>query len=53
MGTMTQVYSIPVVFPNARQDDSLFQIFDALESLESVVEDVFGRVKNRVGTIFQ
>lgn len=48
MGTMAQVFSVPVVFPNTRQDDSLFQIFDALEGLESVVEDVFGRIKNRV-----
>jgi hypothetical protein len=45
---MAQVFSVPVVFPNTRQDDSLFQIFDALEGLESVVEDVFGRIKNRV-----
>jgi len=48
MGTMTQVYSVPVVFPNARQDESLYQLFDTLESLENIVEEVFGRIKSRV-----
>jgi len=52
MGTMAQVFEVPIVFPNTRQDDSLFQIFDALEGLESVVENVFGRIKNRVGYKF-
>jgi hypothetical protein len=48
MGTMAQVFSVPVVFPTTRQDESLYQIFDALEGLEAVVEDVFGRIKTRV-----
>ena len=47
-GRRNQVYNVPVLFPDMRRDESLLQITVALEYLDTVVDDVFSRITNRV-----
>jgi WAS family protein 1 len=44
----TQVYAVPVVFHDLRPAEAYLQLFDALENLEKVSEEVFARVAGRV-----
>ena len=39
-----------VVPPDLRQDESLMQLFDTLEHLDTVVDDVFGRIEAKVAS---
>ncbi|KAL6045720.1 WAS protein [Balamuthia mandrillaris] len=43
----TQVCNVPVVFQDLRQRESYFQLFDALETLEKTVDNVFTRISQR------
>lgn len=42
-----QIHSIPIVPPDLRTDESLLQLFDALEHLDTVVESVFGKIEDQ------
>jgi len=39
---------VPVVYYDLRRQEGLFQVFDSLETLNSVVEEVFNRINTRV-----
>ncbi len=41
-------FSLPVVFENLRDPESLHQLLDSLEALDRVAEEVFGRITARV-----
>lgn len=43
-----QTYSIPLVLPSLRREESINQIVDSLEYLEKVSKDIFTRISNRV-----
>lgn len=45
-----QIYDIPLVPPDLRQDESLLQLFDALEHLDVVVDEVFSRIESKVAS---
>eukprot|EP01111_Echinosteliopsis_oligospora_P006493 TRINITY_DN2065_c2_g1_i1.p1 TRINITY_DN2065_c2_g1~~TRINITY_DN2065_c2_g1_i1.p1 ORF type:complete len:451 (+),score=207.45 TRINITY_DN2065_c2_g1_i1:90-1442(+) len=44
----TQVYEVPVVFHGLRQPEAYLQVIDALQTLNTVVDDVYGRIAGRV-----
>ena len=44
----TQKYSVPVIPPDLRKEETIKQIADSLEYLEKVATDVFSRISNRV-----
>ncbi|XP_065661526.1 WASH complex subunit 1 [Hydra vulgaris] len=48
-----QVYNIPVISADLRQEDYIFQLADTLEYLENVTEDVFKRITDRVDSLKQ
>lgn len=39
---------VPVVYYDLRRQEGLFQVFDSLETLNGVVEEVFNRINTRV-----
>ncbi len=41
-------YEVPIVYQDIRQAEGFYQIFDALDNLDKVVEDVFTRISTRV-----
>ena len=41
---------IPVVFQDLRPAESIFQVVDALENLETVVDKVFNAISDRVNS---
>ncbi len=41
-------FSLPVVFENLRDPESLHQLLDSLEALDRVAGEVFGRITARV-----
>jgi len=43
-----QTYSVPLVLPSLRREESINQIVDSLEYLEKVSKDIFTRISNRV-----
>lgn len=43
-----QVYSVPIIQPDLRREETIHQIADALEYLEKVANDVFDRIEKRV-----
>lgn len=43
-----QTYSVPLVLPSLRREESINQIVDSLEYLEQVSKDIFTRISNRV-----
>ena len=43
-----QTYSVPLVLPSLRREESINQIVDSLEYLEKVSQDIFTRISNRV-----
>ena len=45
----TQAYTVPVILPDLRKEESYRQIVDALEYLEAVANDIFNRISSRVG----
>ena len=46
----SQVFQIPIVNPRLRPQESLLQLFDALENLDLVVNSIFTKVLDRVAT---
>jgi len=44
----SQPFTLPILFQDLRQSEALFQIFDALENLDLVIEGVFSKVSGRV-----
>lgn len=43
-----QAYSVPIILPDLRKEESYLQIVDALEYLDAVANDVFNRISCRV-----
>lgn len=43
-----QTYSVPIVLPNLRREESINQIIDSLEYLEKISKDIFTRISKRV-----
>lgn len=44
-----QTYSVPVILPDLRKEESIRQLVDALEYLDAVANDIFNRISFRVG----
>lgn len=42
------VYLVPVIQQDLRQEETILQIADALDYLDQVVNDIFGRVQSRI-----
>ena len=42
-----QAYSVPIILPDLRKEESYLQIVDALEYLDAVANDVFNRISCR------
>lgn len=47
----SQVYNVPVILPDLRREESYHQIVDALEYLDAVANDIFGRITFRFGML--
>ncbi len=45
---MSAPHSVPIVHRTLRPQEALLQVFDALADLDAVVNDVFGRIAERV-----
>ncbi|XP_062502341.1 WASH complex subunit 1-like [Corticium candelabrum] len=43
-----QSYNVPVILPDLRKEESLYQVADTLNHLERVANDVFNRISRRV-----
>lgn len=48
-----QNYSMPVILPDLRREESYHQIVDALEYLDAVANDVFNRISCRYVSILK
>ena len=44
-----QTYTVPVILPDLRKEESIRQLVDALEYLDAVANDIFNRISFRVG----
>ena len=44
----SQRYTVPLILPDMRREESYVQIVDALEYLDAVANDIFNRITNRV-----
>ena len=44
---VNQSYTVPVILPDLRKEESYHQIVDALEYLDAVAKDVFNRISCR------
>lgn len=40
----SQAYTVPVILPDLRKEESYHQLVDALEYLDAVANDVFNRI---------
>ena len=43
-----QTYSVPLILPNLRREESINQIVDSLEYLEKISKDIFTRISQRI-----
>ena len=43
----SQSYNVPVILPDLRREESYHQLVDALEYLDAVANDIFGRITCR------
>lgn len=43
----SRAYSVPVILPDMRKEESYLQLVDALEYLDAVANDVFNRITCR------
>ena len=43
-----QSYNVPIILPDLRKEESLYQLTDTLDHLERVANDVFSRISRRV-----
>ena len=43
-----QTYSVPVILPDLRKEESIQQLVNALEYLDAVANDIFNRISSRV-----
>lgn len=43
-----QSYNVPIILPDLRREESLYQVTDTLDHLERVANDVFNRISRRV-----
>ena len=48
MSASAQTYTVPVILPDLRREESIRQIVDALEYLDAVANDIFNRISFRV-----
>jgi hypothetical protein len=43
-----QVYSVPIIYQDLRPQETFFQVCDALQNLNNIVDGVFGAIQTRV-----
>eukprot|EP01114_Cavostelium_apophysatum_P003319 TRINITY_DN1314_c0_g1_i1.p2 TRINITY_DN1314_c0_g1~~TRINITY_DN1314_c0_g1_i1.p2 ORF type:complete len:452 (+),score=102.15 TRINITY_DN1314_c0_g1_i1:1450-2805(+) len=46
----SQIYQVPIVFQNLRAPETYYQIFDSLENLNQIVDEVFTRLSTKIST---